>query len=90
MDTLCRKCGESLLEFSFCVECKEPIQQICSVCKRMTEEQYHKDCVYRLQILKLFPIPPDKVFERRKILPAHFLGDFVFIKKDEEIFDYTV
>lgn len=67
MDELCRKCGESLREFSFCIRCKESIQQICSVCERKTEEQYHKDCAYQLYILKLFPIPPDKAFERHKI-----------------------
>ena len=79
MNELCRKCGESLHVFSFCVRCKEPIQQICSVCERMTEEQFHKDCLYQLYILKLFPIPPDRMFEK-KITPMHFIGGFLINK----------
>ena len=59
-EELCRKCGESLHDFSFCVKCKEPIQRICSICKRQTVEQFHQHCVYQLEILRLFPIPPDR------------------------------
>lgn len=66
MKELCRKCGEQLLEFSFCIRCKELIQQICSGCKQTTEEQFHQYCVYQLQILKMFPITPDPWLEKRK------------------------
>ena len=59
-EELCRKCGEALHEFSFCVRCRQSIQRICSVCKRKTEEQFHDYCLYQLQVLKLFPIPPDR------------------------------
>ena len=79
MDELCRKCGESLRVFSFCVKCKEPIQRICSVCERMTDEQLHTDCLYQLHILKLFPIPPDPMFEK-KIAPMHFIGNVLINK----------
>ena len=58
-EELCRKCGEELHEFSFCVRCKQIIQKICGVCGRKTEEQFHEYCSYQLQVLKLFPIPPD-------------------------------
>jgi len=67
MTELCRKCGELLLEFSFCVRCKESIQQICSACKKTTDEQFHKYCIYQLQILKIFPITPDPWLEKRKL-----------------------
>ncbi|MGI0040701.1 MAG: hypothetical protein ACRD94_01915 [Nitrosopumilaceae archaeon] len=67
MNELCRKCGELLLEFSLCVRCKESIQQICSTCKKTTEEQFHQYCTYQLHILKIFPITPDTWFEKRKI-----------------------
>ena len=79
MDELCRKCGQSLRVFSFCVRCKEPIQQVCTVCQRITDEQVHSDCLYQLHILKLFPIPPDRVFEK-KITPIRFIGDFLINK----------
>ncbi len=79
MDELCRKCGESLLEFSFCVRCKQSIQRMCGVCERMTDEQYHQDCAYQLHILKLFPIPPDRIFEK-KIAPMHFISDLLINK----------
>ena len=58
-EELCRKCGEPLYEFAFCVRCHQLIQQMCNVCKRKTEEQFHDRCLYQLQVLKLFPIPPD-------------------------------
>lgn len=67
MTELCRKCGELLLEFSFCVRCKELIQQICSACKKTTKEQFHQYCIYELHILKIFPITPDPWLEKRKI-----------------------
>jgi hypothetical protein len=46
----------------------------------MTDEQFHKDCLYQLHILKLFPIPPDRVFEK-KIAPMHFIGGFLINKQ---------
>ena len=67
MTELCRKCGELLLEFSFCIRCKESIQQICSTCKETTEEQLHQYCIYHLHILKMFPITPDPWLGKRKI-----------------------
>lgn len=67
MTELCRKCGELLLEFSFCIRCKESVQQICSACKETTEEQFHQHCTYQLHILKMFPIPPDPWLGKRKI-----------------------
>ena len=75
MSTLCRKCGESLLEFSFCIRCKESIQRICSVCRKITDERFHQQCIHQLYILKLFPIPSDKAFDRPKILPNILLGN---------------
>lgn len=67
MSELCRKCGELLLDFSFCIKCKESIQQICGTCKKKTEEQFHQYCLYQLHILKIFPITPDTWFEKLKI-----------------------
>ena len=66
MKDLCRKCGELLQEFSFCIRCKEPIQQICGACKKTSDEQFHQYCTYQLQILKMFPIRPDPWLEKRK------------------------
>ena len=67
MSELCRKCGELLLDFSFCIKCKESIQRICSACKKKTGEQFHQYCLYQLRILKIFPITPDTWFEKLKI-----------------------
>ena len=75
-DELCRKCGEQLHEFSHCVKCKEIIQKVCTICQRKTEEQYHQYCVYQLYILKLFPVPPDSVLEKRKTLPGILVSNF--------------
>jgi len=66
MTELCRKCGETLLDFSLCVICRETIQRICMMCRNTTEEDFHQQCTYQLHILKLFPIPPDIWFEKRK------------------------
>src|SRR5574342_856462 len=87
MSELCRKCGESLIEFSFCVICKEALQQMCKVCMKMTDERFHKDCLYELQILKLFPIPPDHVFEKRKILDVPFTTDFTQSKRIKNTYE---
>lgn len=32
----------------------------------MTEESFHQNCTYQLHVLKLFPIPPDTLFENHK------------------------
>ncbi|MGQ0794937.1 MAG: hypothetical protein ACT4N5_01970 [Nitrosopumilaceae archaeon] len=68
MTELCRKCGEFLLSNVNCIICREPTQLVCKTCKNTTEEIIHQNCKYELDILRLFPTPPDTWFEKyRKI-----------------------
>gem|GEM_PF-1038948 len=43
-DKICRTCGEELVGYSQCSECKRPIQQICTKCGRRTAERFHQGC----------------------------------------------
>ncbi len=43
-DQICRTCGEELVGFSQCFECKRPIQQICIKCGKRTIERFHSRC----------------------------------------------
>ena len=73
-DELCRKCGEPLHAFSFCIICYQMVQQICNICGKKPEERFHSRCMYELQILKLFPVPPDiyllKTIKVKALSPA--------------------
>lgn len=84
MKELCRKCGELLQEFSFCIKCKEPIQQICGLCKQVTDEQFHQYCAYQLQILKMFPVTPDPWLKKHKKSDITTLPSF-HIKNNQTI-----
>ena len=43
-DKICRTCGEELISYSQCFECKRPIQQICIKCGKKTIERFHLGC----------------------------------------------
>lgn len=43
-DKICRICGEELIGYSQCFECKRPIQQICIKCGKRTMERFHLRC----------------------------------------------
>jgi len=43
-DVSCRKCGGSLMKFSLCAECRNPLQQICGVCGLQTAQTFHNQC----------------------------------------------
>ncbi|NHI04359.1 hypothetical protein DYY67_1217 [Candidatus Nitrosotalea sp. TS] len=43
-DKICRTCGEELIGYSQCFECKKPIQHICIKCGKKTIERLHLRC----------------------------------------------
>jgi len=45
-DTSCRKCGGILRKFSLCVECRRPVQHICTKCGILTSPAIHDECFY--------------------------------------------
>lgn len=38
---LCRACGEEMIAFKYCSDCKEVIQHICGSCKKEDEMSMH-------------------------------------------------
>ena len=51
-DESCRHCGGELLNCTQCSECKKTIGLICQECGARTQEQFHYDCMYRVNNLK--------------------------------------
>jgi hypothetical protein len=45
-DMSCRKCGGTLRKFSLCVECRRPIQHLCTECGILTSPTFHNECFY--------------------------------------------
>jgi hypothetical protein len=59
--TICIKCGSSLVPFSYCELCKEPLNFKCSSCGFVTEEKVHVDCVNANSLVK-----EDKVIDKEE------------------------
>ena len=55
-DDLCRKCGASMINKSFCTECNEVIQKICTKCEYKTDERIHTHNLYQKTSLGLFAV----------------------------------
>ncbi len=60
-DTLCRKCGGTLTRFSLCAECRDPIQQICTICGTATSQAFHKDCFYHIDSFQINRFNDDNI-----------------------------
>lgn len=48
-DESCRTCGGPLINCTLCAECKSVIGLICSNCGTRTLEQFHKNCMYKVE-----------------------------------------
>jgi hypothetical protein len=59
--TICIKCGSSLVPFSYCELCNEPLNFKCSSCEFITEEKVHVDCVNANSLVK-----EDKVIDKEE------------------------
>ena len=48
-DESCRTCGGILIDCTLCAECKGVIGLICSSCGDRTMEQFHDNCMFRVE-----------------------------------------
>lgn len=48
-DESCRTCGGNLIDCTLCAQCKGVIGMICSRCGERTLEQFHDNCMFRVE-----------------------------------------
>lgn len=52
-DESCRRCGGNLESYALCSQCKDPIENICTVCGTKTEERFHARCFYGIELFQV-------------------------------------